>query len=70
MLCSDTGNVEAVRVPMSVAEAEDIAKALSAVRGHGQGNGEVCIPLVNGLFDKIRIAITAYRGRQSKKTTH
>ena len=51
---------------MSVAEAEDIAKALSAVRGHGQGNGEVCIPLENGLFDKIRIAITAYRGRQKK----
>lgn len=59
MLCSETGQTEAVHVDMSVAEAQHIGTALKAIREypHGHGNGEVCIPLVNGLLKRLRIAI-------------
>lgn len=66
MLCSDTGSLEAIHLPMRVEEARDISNALEAVRLHGHGTGEVCIPLVNGIFDKIRIAMVAYRAKHKK----
>ena len=67
MLCSNTGEVEAVRVDMTVAEAQHIGPALSAVRRFGQGNGEVCIPLINGLVKKLRITIDDFVDQRQQK---
>jgi hypothetical protein len=68
MLCQETGSQEVVRIEgMSVSEAQDIGKALKAVRGHGRGDGEICIPLFSGVFDKIKIALTIYKDKQKKQ---
>src|SRR6266568_4874003 len=58
MLCSDTGSTEAVRVDMTVAEAQRIGNAFKVIREYpnGHGNGEVCIPLVSGFVKKLRVA--------------
>jgi len=67
MLCSDTGKTETVHIEgMSIPDAQHIGDALRAVRGYGHGTGEICIPLVNGIFDKLKIAITAYRNKATK----
>jgi hypothetical protein len=66
MLCSDTGSVEAIHVPMTVDEARDIGNALRLIRSTEHGSGEVCIPVVNGWFDKIRMTITTYRNKKKK----
>jgi hypothetical protein len=66
MLCQETGSQEVVHVDMTTKEAQHISKALSAVRGFGQGNGEVCIPVINGLVKKLRIAIDDFIDQQKK----
>jgi len=71
MLCREKGETQAIRIEgMSVAEAQDIGKALKAVRGHGRGDGKICIPLFSGVFDKIEVAITIYKDKQKKKVAH
>ncbi len=73
MYCVDTGEIpivdvqNMVRVPMSVAEAQDIGSALHAVRTVGRGNGEICIPLFSGVFDKIKMTITSHRNKHKGK---
>ncbi len=70
----DTGEMESLhltkftRIPdLSVQEAQDVGHALHTVRGFGHGTGEVCIPLVNGIFNQIRIAITHYRAKHKRE---
>ena len=61
MLCSDTGQTQVVHVEgMNVQDAKRIGKALAAVRDYGNGTGEICIPLINRFFKKLRITIDAF----------
>lgn len=65
MYCCDTGSIPAIDVkmvyiPISVAEAQEIGSAMHTVRSYGHGTGEVCIPLVNGMLDKLRLSLTKY----------
>lgn len=64
MLCSDTGQTEAIHVDMSVLDAQLIGKALATVRKQEHGNGEICIPLVNGLLKRLKIAIDMYHDKK------
>lgn len=68
MLCHDTGSTEVVHIPgMCTAEAKDIGNALKLVRSTEHGSGEVCIPLINGIFKKIRTAIDIYTEQHKRK---
>ena len=74
MYCCDTGEIPTIvldkmtHVPnLSVDEAVDISKVLGVVRSADYGNGEIYIPLVNGLFETIRFSIIKYREKVSKK---
>lgn len=75
MLCCETGNFEAVKSgkaemtrvdALTVDDARDIGNAVKAVRSVDHGNGELCIPFINGFFDKIRISILSYRNKKAR----
>jgi hypothetical protein len=74
MLCCDTGSLEAIpagmkRIDMTVAEAQHIGNAFKAIREypHGHGNGEVCIPLINGFVKKLRVAFEDFIDQHQQK---
>lgn len=57
-----------IHVPeLTIDEAVDIGSVLRVVRGIDHGNGEICIPLVNGLFEQIRVSVVKYRDKVTKK---
>ena len=71
MYCVDTNKLPAVLVnqmehvpDMAVDEAKDIGKAVRAIRDLSSGNGELCIPLIGGFLDKIRMTLTIHRGKR------
>ncbi len=76
MRCQDTGEIPVcdlhnwIHVDMTVAEAQELSAVVPAVRvlkGFGNGEGEICIPFLNGLIDKIRITLTDYRARGKRR---
>lgn len=61
MLCHDTGSHDVIRVPgLKAKEAKDFGKAVSAIRMHDKGNGEVCVPVNNKKILKFRITLEQY----------
>jgi hypothetical protein len=67
MLCSDTGETKSIHIEgMSVRDTKLIGKALRSVRKQEHGNGDICIPLINGLLKRIRVMTDMYHDDDKK----
>lgn len=75
MYCADTGSIPAidikkmVHVPhMTVEEAQEVGKAFGLVKSVESGNGKVCIPFLNKMFEKIETTIMQHRAKKKRSS--
>lgn len=69
MLCSDTGQTEAIHFQhLNLDLARDIDEAIAAISTYGHGDGEITLPVRKG---KVSIIDFLFRKFRDKKTlTH
>lgn len=68
MLCSNTGEVEAVRFKhLDMQLARDIDDALGAIATYGHGEGEIKMPVKEGKVSVIEFLLRKFR---TKRITH
>ena len=65
MLCSDTGQVEAIRFKhLNMELARDIDEAIGAIAAYGNGEGEIKMPVKQG---KVSVIDFLFRKFRTKK---
>ncbi len=65
MLCSDTGQVEAIRFKhLNMELAKDIDEAIGAIASYGNGEGEIKMPVKQG---KVSVIDFLFRKFRTKK---
>lgn len=63
MLCSDTGQMKAIRFKhLNMDLAKDIEDALDAIVSHGNGEGEIKMPVKQGKVSVIDFLFRKFRG--------
>ena len=65
MLCSETGQVEAIRFKhLNMELAKDIDEALGAIATYGHGDGDIHLPVRKGKVSIIDFLFRKFRGKK------